>query len=370
MDKNRLEYITCYTGTIENDKLYLVHEGLGLLIQYDLYDYSYKILTKIELEKEKQPVRVRGIAILKNVIYMTFECNWNVLEYHMDTGEISLNENMCVEDAYAVERTFIHKNDIWMFPCYLNEAIRVFDIKNKTYDLKKSIGEYLKENGYYIEKTCFGDYASSGNGIVYAISYESHYIISINMQLNTYEVFDIGEEKKIARIVYDGKGYWLSFSNNGMIARWNPMHGIEKQYMVNDIEVDERGLPIHYVYESKYSLVIIPSYMQKIIVMNKVSKKFTYIEYPYDYKRINANTRRYQFYEEFLYKNYIIALPFSVNKLLKFNIDSGDTEFIEIKLNKTDIENYMLQQELKDRVITEMYGYGVKEFIEYMEKKY
>ena len=371
MFKDRREYVTCYTGAIKGNKLYVVHEGLDLLMEYDLRDYSYKVLANINPDEDKRRTRVRGIAILENVIYIAFECSWDILEYHMDTGKIRVNgmKKNCIEDMYAVECTYICQNEIWMFPCCINEKIRVFNTKTRIFSLKKSIGEYLKENGYYVEETCFGDYATSGNGIVYTITYESHFIIAIDMKSNKYKVFDMGEDKKIARIIYDGNGYWLSFSDSGMIVKWSPVNGIEKQYMINDVLIDERGLPIHYMYDGKESLFIILSYMQRIILLNKMSGKITYIDYPDDYKRINTNIRRYQFYEELIYKNYIIALPFSVNKLLQYNIESGEIKFFETKLCKEDIEKYILQDELKNKVITELDGYGVKEFIEYVEKE-
>ena len=365
MVKDKYEYLTCYTGVIENKKMYVVHEALGLLIEYNIEDFSYKILTRIEVGKTNQFIRVKGIILLQDIIYLVLENSWNIFEYHVCSKEMKVNGNgkQYIEGEFFVEKIILHNTKIWMFPCYIDEDIRIFDTNTKDFTKSKSIGSYLKECGFHVESMSFAYYEIINKDTIYAIPYRSNYIIIINLNLNEYKIFDIGIGNKIEHINYDGKNFWLNYFNRKTIAKWNAKNGITEEYMINNIEIDERGMPICYIYEKGENLLIIPSYGQRYILFDKKKRKETFVKYPDDFRRIRQNPQRYMFYDQIKCKDDIFFLPFACNNLLKVNIKNNTMQFIETRLCTEDIKKYIFKDMKNMQSVKELYGYGIEEFI-------
>lgn len=366
MLKNRMEFLTCYTGVIQDNKLYTVHEGLGLLMEYDLLSFSYKVLTILKVGEKEQRVRVKGMVISNQVIYIILGNSWNIFEYHMESGQILINgdDKKYNDGALLIENCFLYRNEIWLLPCYANEYIRIFDLKTKQYSMRKPIIDELKYYGANVYKKSFLDYAFTNEGIIYAIIYKSEYIVSIDINTGQYFLYCIGGRKKLSSINYDGKNYWLSFFDSTIIEKWSPKNGIIEEYVIDEIDIDDTGQQIRFIYELQGKLYIIPTFVPYIFILNKKNKKISKMNYPKNFKRIHNNSERYQFFRDILYKDKIIVLPFAVNEMLLIDKKNNKVNFIESILSREDIEKYTIK--LETGVIEEKYGYGIRQFLEHL----
>lgn len=365
MLKNRMEFLTCYTGVIQDNKLYMVHEGLGLLMEYDLSDFSYNVLTAIRIENMMSHVRVKGMTIVKNIIYMVLENSWNVIEYDIASKMIKVNgnESQYINGKMLVEKTFLFGDELWLLPCYCEEKIRTFNIKTKKYTIKKSIVDFLKPKEIEVKKKCFAEYEVTEDGVIYAIIYQSDYIVSIDTKEAEYTLYYVGAGKGLSSISKEGKNFWLSFFNDNMIVKWNPVYGILKEYEVDGIRIDEREQTIRLIYESDKNICVVPTYMPAFFSINKKNRNVIWINYENKFKRININRERYQFYSSVTNGDKRYILPFAVDKLLVLDMKSEKIITVNTGLSTNDIKKYIIKDQGKENPITEIYGYGIKEFI-------
>lgn len=357
--------MTCYTGVIEGNKLYTVHEGLGLLMEYDLQKFSYKILCSIFSSMPQDFVRVKGLFIDSGIIYIILLGSWKVIEYYIDSKCIKINGSSSdyLNKQFLVEKITCYEKKIWLLPCYIGDTIKIFDFEKKTYIEKKAIGQYLIEEGKNINLDIFAEYETTKEGIVYAIVYESAYVVSINMVTEEYRLYDIGKDKKLSSINFDGKNYWLSYFDSNAIEKWSPLYGVLETYDIPQIKVDNRRQPIRMVYERKNKIYIIPTFMPDIIVLDKEKEEMPYICLKGKQKRIYKNGDRFQFLSSLMYKNMVILLPHAVNEFVLIDLETGLIKNIESRLTKFDIRRYIINPQLQYGMTNEIFGWGIKEFI-------
>ena len=87
------KYLDCCAGKIENDKLYVVSVLLGIVLEYDLKNFTYTVLTQINLPDLSQRVRVNSIIKVNHLLYMTLSNSWNVFEYDIKNKRLKVYGN-------------------------------------------------------------------------------------------------------------------------------------------------------------------------------------------------------------------------------------------------------------------------------------
>lgn len=365
MKKDRKEFLTCFTGAISNNKLYVVHEILGTLMEYDLSDFSYRILAKIDLKVPQKRIEIKGMVIVEDVIYFTLLNSWNVIEYHLKTNQFKINgeDTQYIEGKRAIEAMYLYKNKLWLMPYYAGEKVRIFDLETKQYRIQQIVGSCLDENEKRTTEKNYVDYELSQDGMIYAIIYNSKYLVAINMSSEKYTLQNLGDTRKFSGINYDGKNYWISDYTNKII-KWNPKDGVLEEHFINALNRDEKREQIRLIYEKNDEICIIPTYTPYMIILNKKSREIVLKKYHDNIGRIHQNENRYFFYSGLVYKDKIILLPLSSNKLVILSKDFEIAQVIDNRLNKLDIEKYILKKGGEAEPIEELYGWGIKEFIE------
>lgn len=368
MQRDRMEYLLCYTGVIWEEKLYVVHEGLGLLMEYDLRDFSYQVLTQIKLGEVRQHVRIKGMCLIEKVIYMVLENSWNVMEYHLDTGKLRVNgEDTDHKDGEElIEKIFRRRDELWLCPSHASQEILIFNFRTKQYRAADAIETVINKCAGAVDANCYADYATAGDGILYAIAYHSDCIVSIDMRSLEYLGYPIKRGKELSGITYDGKNYWLLFFDNH-IARWNPKQGITEEYVIDGVTADNGEQPFRFVYEGEDEICIIPNYMPEMILLQKKTKEITRIQYSEEFVRIGSKAR-YQFYGNLIDDKKIFLFPYAVNRLVLLDRDLHTVKCIECILRKKDIEQYIIKEEAKTGKISEKHCFGIRDFVEYIER--
>ena len=356
-------YLDCYTGTIEGDKLYIVSVEFGLLLEYSIHDFSYKILGKIHLPNPRTTVRVNTMIKSEEYIYMTINNNWNVIEYNINNGQTTIygNDDEYIEGKDVVIKSTLFQECLWIFPYSVCQPIRIFNLKTKTFKEGLTIqdilpvNEYEKGTDYYMNLDVFQE----GNVLRTAVR-NSPYIIEIDMETCKYCVYETKESAKICSMSYNNGQYWIAYVGSKSFVKWHPENGVVEEYEIRHIQL-QNDISYRYIYADEDKIIVIPIRDNDIYIIDKKTKEIQSLIYPDDLKRAH-NLQRCMFYGILQQKN-ILLLPFSVNYFFEINISENVLQAYSCNLNRMDIGKKYIESNPTNNFFSEIDYYTLSDYV-------
>lgn len=309
-------YFSCYTGLIEGNRLYAVNINVGLLFEYDLEDFSYKILAKIQFPNRNKPVRVWEIVKIENVFYFILEDTYNVWKYNLDTDKLTIIKNEAYnssESTLFINNAAFRKNDmIYLMPYYDKETISIFDCKREKFK-----GEIQFTNSKNADKELL--YLGIRKESVWIAIFNSSYLVEVNLQSGKEKFYIIEEKHNILGASLCGNDFLLLLTETGLV-KWNPEDQIISKYALSISNIEEQKIVFHNAFETDTSMIIVPDYEPCIWIIDKATGNKNDIIYPDGFKKIHPNPERCLFMKVINNSEELILLPFSANMFIRLDL--------------------------------------------------
>lgn len=365
-----LAYLDCYTGVVEEDKLYVVNVSFGMLLEYNLKSFTYKVLCPINLPDITQPVRVNSIIKKENFIYMSIENSWNIFEHNLQTGQSKVygSNFSYIDGSMLVRKSLAYGDEIWMFPYDIMQPVRIFNIRTKEFETGILIGECLLKTGGKINSQYRLDFHMfQEDNIIRVAIYNSPYIMEINMESCECKLYEIDGSSKIALMFYKNGKYLLSFMGSNILAVWHPKQGISEKYFPEEISA-QPDWTYQYIYADEEKIIAVPVKMQNVCMIDRKRQETSIINYPEDFARVHIMTR-WMYQDGLTYGEKLVLLPFSVNKFIIINLDNGEMETYACRIQKDEIEKYYTLPRLTNNVTVDEGMAQLAYFINFIGKK-
>lgn len=348
--------------------MYIVNVLYGVLLEYDLCDFSYTVLERLE-QDEFQPLRIVSLMKLQSKFYFNLVDSWEVFEFDLNTKQIiaygeSLEEK---KGQIIVKRSFYYNNEIWIIPYSIDDKIRIFNSNSKKIREIESIKNIAEKKGYTLNtEHCLSNILQKEN-ILWTAIYRTAYIIALDMETKQLQIFSIGEDKKIESINYCEDEFWLSFYNTNLVASWKINYGIEEEYFAKPIQAIN-GEALRFVYVTEKKIYGIPVRDNKICVIDKETGDSLSFEYPSDFRR-TYNEQRCMFYDFVVHEDKLILLPYSVNYFIVLDLISVKAEFYECRFERSDVMAYYIENRLIRDGLVESSSFHLLDFINYFQNR-
>lgn len=367
-----LAYLDCYTGVVEGDKLYVVNVSFGMLLEYNLKSFTYKVLCPVNLPDITQPIRVNSIIKKENFIYMSLENSWNIFEHNLQTGQSKMygDDFTYIDGSLLVRKSLAYGDEIWMFPYDdIMQPVRIFNIRTKEFETGISIGEYLLKRGGKINSEYRLDFHMfQEDNIIRVAIYNSPYIVEINMESCECKLYEVDCCPKIALMFYKNGEYLLSYMGSNILAVWHPNQGVSEKYCPEEIG-GQPDWTYQYIYADEEKIIAVPVKMRNVCMFDRKRQEISIINYPEDFARVH-NMTRWMYQDGLTYGEKLVLLPFSVNKFIIISLNNGEMETYSCRLQKDEIEKYCTVPRWTNSVPVDEGMVQLTDYINFVLKRY
>ena len=347
-------------GLVVEDKLYVVHMELGLLIEYDLVDASYKVLAELESAKRKDDIWcVSSIIKLDDVLFLCFENHEIIMSYDLKTRTLQEygDEDYC---HYLAITKVVNDNEIWRIPFSIKQNMLVFDMQSGLFRTEESIEIYLKKAGCYLGGENEIRFVRQKEHIVYLTLVDSPYVLAFDLNKKSMDIHEAPKGYKLFKIIYDGMYYWITFSNNNRILRWN----VEKNELIeeerNEVRIGANGREIAFISEKGGRRYIIPTYCEKIICVDSENK----VQQIKCFKRTSKSGGKASFMPPLFYKQNMIFLPLAADKMIWIDTTTGDVTTRDSSFEDDDWMYYAIEKKRLRTCIAESEHFSLQDFLQ------
>lgn len=366
---NDYEYLDCYAGSIEEGKLYVVSVLFGIVLEYDLKDFSYKVLAKIDLQDSLQLVRVNSIEKINHFLYMTLWNSWNVFEYDIESKRMEVYGNNLeyIDGEELVVKSYMYQDRIWLFPYDLRQKIKIFHVMTKEFTVSISVEAILKQKGYEIKNgslICIEIFQEKNK--CFLAVYDSPYILEVDLETEKCNIYEVKHNAKIEMMTCANGQYWLSYRDSKIIERWSPADGILETYEPQKICIQDEWKYRHMI-AYKEKVIIVPSQDKSIWMIDKRTRQETVLEYSEDILRVH-NKERWMFYGFVEYNDKIILLPFSMTHFIVIDPENQRMESYSGKFDADIINEYYIKPRLPASILLENDIFELSKYLDMMSE--
>lgn len=363
------KYLDCYTGDIENGKLYVVSVLFGIVLEYDLKDFSYKVLTQINLPDPFQMVRVNSIVKEEHFLYMTLFNSWNVFVYDIRNRQMKVygNNFEYIDGKNLIQKSYLYHDKIWLFPYDISQKIRIFYLETKEFEINVSVEEILDQKGYQVQKGSLIslDVVQEKNKCILAV-YNSPYIIEMNLETERFDIYEIKSNAHIEVMSYVDGQYWFSYTDNRIIERWSLADGILETYESDNKNVQE-AWKYRFVFPYKEK-IIIASLQDKIVyIIDKKSRQKKVLEYSKEIQKVH-NRERWMFQGFIEYNDKIILLPYSLTDFIVIDLQNERLESYSGKFGADVINKYWIKPRLPEWPLLENAVFDFSKYLDFISE--
>lgn len=351
------------TGLKDGDKLYMVERELGLLMEYDLDTLSYQILTKLEYNKMLGGVwAVNNIIKVEDVLFLAFRNHDFLMSYDINTGNTEIHGEDFVGQN-GIEKSLLFKNELWMFPVFTSQKIKVFDVISKQFQTKECLQGYLQTKKYINgEKRIW--FITAIKGILYFALLNTPYIITYAVDDEDIQVYETEKNDRISKVVHDGEQFWISFVDNCKIARWDIDKGIQEIIEIKEIKIDDRENPILGVYKRKSILFVIPTFVPCVYSYKRNGQELS-MEHTKDFNRSNPDKKSASFRTFIFRENQLLMFPFEADRIIVADLETGELKERECTLTKQEGISCGITKEMLREGIVEKDWFSLEDFLKF-----
>ncbi len=362
-------HLSCFTGAVEEDKIYTVDITYGWLIEYNTRDYTHRILTKMScMHIKRGGYYIRKIIKVGDMLYFFLGNSRDIISWSLSQQVFKIygNEYKFDQQFQWVSNAFLVKDKIWICPAYSNQPLRCFDVNTQKISEYSFIEEQLSLTGIILKESQFV-FASLENKILWFAIYNTPYVVSYNVERDRWNCYSFYEFGKVSNLSYDGNDLWIYFMDRRIFISWRPERGVLDIYEVSDMKLDmSKGDPYSYIYGFQNNIFVIPTYDNDIYIVNRKTKKEYLTNFVLNYERIYTWPYVPLFYACIPRENRLILLPYSVNVIVEINMEDGQIQCIESKFDYGDLW-YCLGEHCQKKKLIENDQITLKEYISYIE---
>ncbi|MCD8038179.1 MAG: hypothetical protein LUE96_03710 [Lachnospiraceae bacterium] len=344
--KADIYYLSAMNGVIIDDKLIMVNMLYGIVLEYDLKDFNYTILGYIKLPEEFDMVRVTSIIPYDGFLYMTLENAHEILRFSRDTKEICVPGGTNGElrmTSLNRSKAYLHGDVIWSLPYDCSEYILRYDIRSDRLENWKSIEELLTgEDGW--EKDFIVDSCLREGRYIYLVIRNTDMVIVIDMDLESIALHHIGKEYHIKCIERLGEDLSLTVDDGNFFLRLKEDCSVEKiSYEYMGISPDAE---LRTVFMDSGRYVAVMSHDPVVYMLDENTKALGRYDFSEGFRHI-INEKRACILNLIQYENYLYYIPFSMNCIVRINLDLLKGEKLSGELRRQDVFRYYRMERLK-----------------------
>lgn len=354
-------------GLKDGKKLYTIERELGLLMEYDLDTFSYKIVTQLESNQMTDGVwRVNSIVKVEDVLYLSFRDHDFLMAYDIKVGSIAMyGEDR--DGRNGIEKILHIGDELWLIPYCTSREVKAFNLQSKQFETKFSLQTQLCRNRNW-ENGEFVHFIAENKEQIYAFLWNTPYIISIDLLGKKVQVYEVECGAKIVSVTSVGTQFWISFADNTKIVKWDIDKGIIETIEIHDVPMDERGCPILNVFQINDKLFLIPRYYTKLYSYRKVGIELELINTK-RYKRIKTHNNQDSFRTFIVNENQMMLFPFDADRILLADLQTGEWMEQECVLSREECILYGVTEERVQKGIVERDWFSLKDFLKLVELK-
>lgn len=364
VDKNHL---SCFSGLINEDKIYAVDTIYGLLMEYDIKNFSHRAVTQITcMDIRKGIYRIKQTIKAGNKFYFLLENSRDIIMWSQQNQSFQIygSEHKYDEQRNVVSNAFLIKNNIWICPGYSNLPLRCFDIITAEIKEYPSVEYQMTKNGIKIEDIRFLFGAVDKETLWFAV-YNTPHIASYDINHNKWKFYSFNEFGLVSNICFDGKDLWISFMQNNIFINWNAEEESAEVFKIPTGELDmSKGDPFNYIYGFKNYIYVLPTYDNNIYIVNRKTKEVYATDFFKNYKHTDIRPYIPLFGACLKYEKQLIVLPYSIDCVIVIDMETKQIQYIDSKISQQD-KNFYIDYLPKGH-ITENNRILLKDYIYYV----
>lgn len=367
----RERYISCYSTALENNELYLFNNACGLLMKYNLEDFSYKVETQIKYNS----ACVKKLIKVGQNIFLVFHNKKSIVKYNLDKQitEIYGREDTYLEKHQKIWDAFIFDSNIWSFPTYVSSKISFFNIRTKKQDEYMSIRDLFELKGINLESEDYVSNLHQRGKEIWAAVCGTPYVFLFDLADEEIQIFDT-KCGDITSFHYIDKEFWIYTAKERCVINWRPEFGQREKYNIDIRTIIREDESYLFIYSTYNKIFLIPYLDYSIIVIEKKLGTCSLLKLAEHCFRVNDNLSLSLFGTYLIQKDKLILLPNVVNQIVICSLIDNSLEFREGKLHQQDYERYYLLEQLDVGNYIEADEYTLEQFIRilklyYKEKK-
>lgn len=360
-------YLQCFAGVADKDMIYIYDNPLGLIMKYNLKDFSYEIIGQVQ---DDALYKVSVIDMLKNeeYLYLIMFRRPGIIRFNLIDRSI---EKYLFNDSFFAPnelmwKSFIYESKIWVFSVCAGRKILIFDYYTGEFRKGCSITNLFKKKNIKIESENYLSHIFQINNKIWGAVCGTTYIFSINMSEMDISIFPINCEG-INSFDYDENGFWITVSNSSQIMKWDPDYGIIDSYYVNEINFDD--YPNCYVGGSRDRILVVPNSDKDFCIIDRETKLYSFLPLVGRYQRLSLNRGAELFVACLRICNTLILLPYDIDKIVIVNLEDKSVEYKESLLSKADYEKVYIINKLKSDRVEEDLAYRLDDYIKYVNNE-
>jgi hypothetical protein len=349
-----------------------VNGAFGVLLEYDLHDYSYRVLTQIPSIGGNPHRGIRAIGLIKveDSIFITLMCSWNIWEYDIGEDRLAMYGDDIGYKAsdVVIGASFLCGNEIWAIPYSLSDPLIIFNIKTKTFSRHTFLADYLRSQPTSAGRQLLIHYKSETNILAETNSQawitldNSPYIVSVDFTKKEAKAYIVDKNETVHNVTTQGDSVWAALNNSKSFVRWLPDTGIAEKYTIDDLTLtNKQGLNFVVAYKDK--IYAVPLRDNNIYVVDINAKRSYPLEYSDGFSRIFNHKRTY-FFGYLAYGDKLLLFPNSVNKLIEIDMANSRIREIECRFRKEDVFRHYIEPCLSFGAVWEKSYFDVADFAE------
>ena len=365
--------ISCYAGIVENNILYTFNNVTGQLMSYNLENFTYEIISEFDMIWER---RIRIIKIIKSglVFYLVPQNRKCIFVYNSENGEQQVygNLDMDLEERQNMCDAFRYGSRILMIPARVEESILLFNIDIKKWDKYLSISDLFKQKNIDLYKNYFvAKWYQDGSRIWSAVSGRS-FIFSMNLSDMEIYIYNV-QCQKIDDFYVGEKEFWITEQGSYDIFNWNCYYGLTKRYHIDSMDDNKCAVEMYRcIYSSDQMIFAVSNFENRIRIIERNSGICHSLDLDEKLHKVRR-LPKYLWGAFFRYKDRLVLLPLSVDKIVVINLIDSTVELHDGEVRQKDYEKYYLncKKEIMDsrKIIIEDKWYGLKDIIAYSNQQ-
>lgn len=334
MTNDDLFYYTGTAGLIDGDRLYTVDTETTYLLEFDLKDFSHRVLSYDALWDEDRIRMVMDIfKVGEELIFTMLFCS-NVLIYNLKDGtHIEYGDGVQNFSGPQNVRSYMHDGRIYIFPERIGSQITVFDTEKK--EFVDPITLPVDREARDVE---FMHLNTSGSSIWFG-AYDSSYIYTYNLDTHKYERFDVGNKYWLDGFFMTGQEMYLTLRGETALYRWSPADGLGDRYDITTMTLTKGHQWISDILSTENGLLCVSRYRDCGFIFDTESGRETAVIFPEGCRRIR-NVRSTIFKCELRYGDDILIIPNTMNMMVRINPATARTTAINTRMHVDDIKKY------------------------------
>lgn len=358
--------LVCFKGVLDQGVLYAFNNHLGLIMKYDLKDFSYEIVGRVRSGLPFHDTVIR-MLLFEGDIYLIMFRTMRIVRYNITNKNItaySFSEKILGPNELMWE-AFMYETRIWEFSASVGCGIYIFDCQTGKYVEYCSIKELFEKQNLSIESDAFFSNMFQIGNEVWAAVCGTKYVFSFHLDEMDVTVFTVDCEG-INSFDYDGEEFWITVTGTATIMNWSPDCGTTNYFYVN--EINFRDYPSCYVAGTDNRVLVVPNSDKDFCSIDRTTGKYKFLPFIGNYQKLSLNQLAYPFGGYIRTGDIMILFPHNIDKIVVIDLRNESVTYIDGALKKEDYEREYVKNELYKGGVEEAGDYKLTDYLAYLHK--